>query len=120
MPNLLFDVEAIHSGDDVSAGSSNSDDDVPNEHDRSFLQDSPPTQAASSYEQTQVYRQSLLTQAPQVEGLMFATRPVRRGRFGNAAARPRPEVLDSPSRYEEMPDQYMLGSFVVDDDEEIA
>ena len=118
----LYDLEAIHSGDEVSAGSSNSEEDVENEHDRNFLQDSP-TQAPSSYDQSQVYRQSLLTQAPHLEGPDFATRPVRRGAFGhgvNLAARRRQDVLDSPSRHEDVSDQYMIGSFVVDDDEEIS
>ena len=118
----LLDTEAIHSGDDISAGSSHSDDDVENEFDRGFLQDSPVTQVSPSYNQTLVYRQSLLTQAPSNgKAPIFASRPVRRGLFaggGNSTLRHRPYVF-SP-RSDDIPDEYAIGSFVVDDDAEIT
>ncbi|KAH9964439.1 hypothetical protein BC827DRAFT_1187103 [Russula dissimulans] len=76
--NPWIDVEAGHSGDEVSSGMSNDEDeDEESESDRRFVTDLPPTQPSPSspsssspyydyYDQAAVYRQSLLSQAPAV------------------------------------------------------
>ncbi|KAH7883909.1 P-loop containing nucleoside triphosphate hydrolase protein [Phlebopus sp. FC_14] len=117
-----LDGEAIHSGDEESEGSSNSEGDVESESDRQFLKDMPDTQVSPSYNQALVYRQSLLTQAPGVVGgPLFANKPVKRGGFITARERLRrqPTVSSSPQREDEVPDEYAIGSFVVDDSEDI-
>ncbi|KAJ6604410.1 hypothetical protein DFH09DRAFT_1122594 [Mycena vulgaris] len=117
----LYDAEAVHSGDEVSEGSSGSE--VESESDRQFLEGLPETQVSPSYDQSFAYRQSLLTQAPGRGGIpKFAGRPVRKGMFGGGlseSSRRRPQVSSSPPRDEE-PDAYDIGSFVVDDDEEMS
>ncbi|KAJ7492863.1 hypothetical protein FB451DRAFT_1219867 [Mycena latifolia] len=119
----LYDAEAIHSGDEVSEGSSGSE--VESDSDRQFLQGLPETQMSPSYDQSFAYRQSLLTQAPGGGRIpTFASRPARRGMFGGGrseSSRRRPQVSSSPPRdADEEPDTYALDSFVVDDDEEIS
>ncbi|KAJ4476760.1 hypothetical protein J3R30DRAFT_3488690 [Lentinula aciculospora] len=119
--NPLFDDAAVHSGDEVSEGSSGSED-VESESDRMFLEELPETQASPSYDQSLAYRQSLLTQAPG-GGPSFANMPVRKGRFGRNSYnsnRRRPVVSSSPARDDEEPDMYEFGSFVVDNDAEIS
>jgi ATP-dependent DNA helicase MPH1 len=123
--NPLIDTEAIHSGDEVSVGSSHSDEDIEHESDRSFLKDTPNTQVSPSYDQSFIYRQSLLTQAPSNGKVpIFARRPARRGLFtggGNSNERRRRPVYSPPSRFDyDSPDEYAFGSFVVDDDAEIS
>ncbi|KAJ3855181.1 P-loop containing nucleoside triphosphate hydrolase protein [Lentinula lateritia] len=119
----LYDYEAIHSGDEESEGSSGSED-VESESDRMFLEELPETQASPSYDQSLAYRQSLLTQAPD-GGPSFASKPVRKGRFGRNSIRTqnsnrrRPGVSSSPTMEDET-DLYELGSFVVSDDAEIS
>ncbi|KAJ6574861.1 hypothetical protein B0H19DRAFT_1126072 [Mycena capillaripes] len=118
-----IDIEAIHSGDEVSEGSSGSE--VESESDRQFLQALPETQMSPSYDQSFAYRQSLLTQAPGVGRIPhFANRPMRKGMFGGGlseSSRRRPHVSSSPPRDpDEEPDAYDIGSFVVDDDEDIS
>lgn len=120
--NPWIDIEAAHSGDDLSEGSSHADEDVESESDQLFLQEPPETQVSPSYDQTAAYRQSLLTHPP-ARGKVptFANRPVRRGAFGagqTSSSRPRPIVSSSPG--EEGPDEYAMGSFVVHDDAEIS
>ncbi|KAJ4494291.1 hypothetical protein C8R41DRAFT_829634 [Lentinula lateritia] len=121
--NPLYDYEATHSGDEESEGSSGSED-VESESDRMFLEELPETQASPSYDQSLAYRQSLLTQAPD-GGPSFASKPVRRGRFGRNSIRTqnsnrrRPGVSSSPTREDET-DLYEFGSFVVSDDAEIS
>ncbi|KAJ7042488.1 hypothetical protein C8F04DRAFT_1076096 [Mycena alexandri] len=119
----LYDTEAIHSGDEVSEGSSGSE--VESESDRQFLQALPETQMSPGYDQSFAYRRSLLTQAPgggQIPS--FANRPVRKGMFGGGlseSSRRRSQVSSSPPRDpDEEPDAYNIGSFVVDDDEDIS
>lgn len=140
-----IDVEAGHSGDDVSSGGEEScDEEQESESDRLFAADFQPTQPSSpSYDQSAVYRQSLLSQAPLPPGNgnnnrkvtsvpRFAAPPVRRGaplglpaRTAAAAAgagageRERVARSSSPIPPDEE-DYYMLGSFVVDDDAEIS
>ncbi|KAJ3801711.1 hypothetical protein GGU11DRAFT_741384 [Lentinula aff. detonsa] len=122
--NPLYDYAAVHSGDEVSEGSSGSED-VESESDRLFLEELPETQVSPSYDQSLIYRQSLLTQAPG-GGPSFANRPVKKGRFGRNSMnarnsnRRRPDVSSSPTRDDEEPDMYEFGSFVVDDDAEIS
>ncbi|CCM02210.1 uncharacterized protein FIBRA_04290 [Fibroporia radiculosa] len=117
--NPWIDVEATHSGDDNSLGSS--DVDRGDEYDRDFVRDTPETQASPSYDQSAVYRRSLFTQAPGGASVPdFAGRPVRRGWGAYARGRTlnsRPGLSSSP-RYEDE-DDYEFGSFVVKDDEEI-
>ncbi len=79
----IFDGEAAHSGDEVSEGESNSEDDVESESDRRFIKNSPLTQMTPSYEQTQIYRRSLMTQLENDGvGPAFARLPVRSKPFG--------------------------------------
>lgn len=115
--NPLLEYAAEHSGDDVSAGSSNSEDDVESESDRLFIKDSPMTQMASSYDQTSMYRKSLMTQAPG-GGPAFARGPIRNKPFGRMEPRKRRRVVDSSPPPED--DEYEFGSFVVDNDAEIS
>ncbi|EGN95766.1 hypothetical protein SERLA73DRAFT_76832 [Serpula lacrymans var. lacrymans S7.3] len=116
-------MEAAHSGDEESEGSSHPEDDVESESDRQFLHDMSQTQASPSYNQSLVYRQSLLTQAPAaMAGPAFANRPTRRGALlapERENRRQRLMVSSSPLREEE-PDEYVFGSFVVDDDADIS
>ncbi|KAH7921254.1 P-loop containing nucleoside triphosphate hydrolase protein [Leucogyrophana mollusca] len=121
--NPWVDGEAAHSGAEESEGSSHSEDDVESESDRQFLKDMA-TQASPSYDQALAYRQSLFTQAPARGGApAFANGPRRRavffGRPGESAAR-RPMVSSSPPREDDEPDEYVLGSFVVDDEADIS
>ncbi|KAG8759890.1 3'-5' DNA helicase [Serendipita sp. 396] len=125
--NDLLEIEAIHSGDEVDVGSSDSEG-MANSSDIDFLVDtSTMSQVPDGYDQSAVYRQGLLTQAP-MGGPSFASRPVRvgflgRGRRsaaatahenqGNAAA-----TSSSPFRASGS-DNYSVGSFVVGDEEEI-
>jgi ATP-dependent DNA helicase MPH1 len=116
-------LEAEHSGDEVSSGSSHGEDDVESESDRQFLQELPSTQIPQSYDQTLAYRQSLLTQAPCGSKVpVFANGPVRRGPFGGGrATSPRQRgrfVPSSPADDDE--NEYAFGSFVVEDDAEIS
>ncbi|KAI4528478.1 P-loop containing nucleoside triphosphate hydrolase protein [Schizophyllum commune Loenen D] len=120
--NPLFDYAADHSGDEVSEGESGSEEEE-TEEDRRFLTEMPSTQASPSYQQTQAYMQGLMTQAP--NGLAFGARPVRRGKFGRSEVltnRRREGVSSSPPPEEDdsEPDEYVHGSFVVDDDAEIS
>ncbi|KAF7339856.1 ATP-dependent DNA helicase mph1 [Mycena venus] len=119
----IYDMEAVHSGDEVSEGSSGSEE-VESESDRQFLQELPETQMSPSYNQSLVYRQSLLTQAPGGGRVpTFGNRPVRKGMFGGGlseSSRRRPQVSSSPPRDPDEEDAYDIGSFVVDDDAEIS
>jgi len=121
MENPLYDFEAAHSGDEISEGSSGEDEEE-SDSDRRFLEELPETQVSPSYNQTLAYRQSLLTQAPGAP--VFANKPSRnlRGyrmdtRMSN---RRRPGVSSSPPIESDTPDEYALGSFVVDDEAEIS
>ncbi|THU94870.1 P-loop containing nucleoside triphosphate hydrolase protein [Dendrothele bispora CBS 962.96] len=120
--NPLYDFEAVHSGDDVSEGSSNDEDDEESESDRQFVEELPETQVSPSYNQTLAYRQSLLTQA--AGGPAFTSRPVRNPKGyrldSRMSNRRRPGVSSSPPMDSDTPDEYMLGSFVVDDEAEIS
>jgi ATP-dependent DNA helicase MPH1 len=120
----LFDYAAEHSGDEVSEGSSgpDTDEDVLSEVDRAFINDGSFTQASPSYDQTLAYRQSLFTQAPD-SSFKFAQKPARRGVLGGGgrteSSRRRPGALPSSSP-DSRPNDYELGTFVVDDDAEIS
>jgi len=118
--NPLFDGEAGHSGDEVSEGRSGSEDDEESESDRLFIRDSPLTQGTQSYEQTQIYRQSLMTQAG--GGLGFSKGPIRARPFGRIDGPTRDYGLpsSSPPPPDEHLDNYELGTFVVDDEDEIS
>ncbi|KAF8898361.1 hypothetical protein BD779DRAFT_1666229 [Infundibulicybe gibba] len=120
--NPLFDFAAVHSGDEVSEGSSHGEDDVESESDRRFLQELPETQVSPSYDQSLVYRQSLFTQPP-AGGLIpaFAHRPNRREPFrGRSSSKARKNLISSSPSLNSEPDEYDIGSFVVDDDAEIS
>jgi len=115
--------EAAHSGNEISDGAiSGAEDQSEDEYDREFANDFPSTQVSPSYNQTQIYRESLLTQAPRGKGPMFARGPMRRKPFGNIDRRlPRHPVSSSPPRDpDEGPDEYEMDSFVVPDDAEIS
>ncbi len=120
--NPWIDVEASHSGDELSQGGYE-DDEVMSESDRQFASDFPETQVSPSYDQSAVYRRSLLTQAPGASMPHFANRPARGGRQYSLAApskaRAPVEVSSSPPRHDSS-DDYVFGSFVVDDDDEIS
>jgi ATP-dependent DNA helicase MPH1 len=143
--NPWIDVEAGHSGDEVSSGGEGSscEEEQESESDRLFAADFRATQPSSpSYDQAAVYRQSLLSQAPpgygngngndrKVSAPRFAAPPVRRGAplrlpartaAGAAAAGGRDERVARSSSPIPPDDEdfYMLGSFVVDDDAEIS
>ncbi|KAH9921943.1 P-loop containing nucleoside triphosphate hydrolase protein [Epithele typhae] len=122
--NPWINVEASHSGDELSAGASSDRDD------RRFTEALPETQVAPEYDQAAVYRRSLMTQAPGAPA--FARGLVRRGgaQFfadgsggggAGTGARRKPR-WSSPTEAgeDEGPDEYMHGSFVVDDDAEIS
>lgn len=121
--NPWLDGEAEHSGDEVTDGSSHSEDDVESESDRQFLKDMPDTQVSPSYDQFQVYRRSLLTQPPQTQSLpVFANQPARRGAFMTAREHSRRQTMvsSSPQREDDEPDEYVFGSFVVADDADLS
>ena len=131
-----IDVEAGHSGDEVSSGQSSMEEEGESEGDRRFVTDLPATQPSPSYDQSAVYRQSLLSQAPVGNGLSvpkFVAPPARRGvpLRGPAAAAAGAALDPGHFRHERVrqssspapPDEedyYMLGSFVVDDEAEIS
>lgn len=119
--NPIFDGEAAHSGDEVSEGYSNSEDDVESESDRLFIKDSPATQVSQSYDQSMIYRQGLLTQAPG-NGPAFAAGPSRPKPFGriDGPRESRNLPSSSPPPPDEELDHYEFGTFVVPDDEEIS
>lgn len=123
IPNHWIDIEAAHSGGEVSEGSSHADE-IESESDRRFLEMPLETQVSPSYNQTLAYRQSLLSQASSGSKVpAFANHPVRRGLFGVGAwgnSKPRVDMSSSPRRDDDMPNEYELGTFVVDDDEEIS
>jgi ATP-dependent DNA helicase MPH1 len=114
--------EAAHSGDEVSDGAiSGAEDQSENEYDREFVNDFPSTQVSPSYNQAQIYRESLLTQAPKGKGPAFARGPMRRKPFGNIDRRAPHPVSSSPPRGPDAgPDEYEMDSFVVPDDAEIT
>ena len=130
--NPWIDVEAAHSGDEVSGGSAEEEEEEDGEdhgNDQRFVTDLPPTQVSPSYDQSAVYRQSLLSQAPAGRPFaapVFAAPPVRRGgrvqgllRADAARRRQDVDVARSSSPPPDEEDYYMLGSFVVDDETEI-
>ncbi|KAI0085640.1 hypothetical protein BDY19DRAFT_964916 [Irpex rosettiformis] len=119
--NPWIDVEASHSGDENSAGSE--DEEALSESDRQFIADHPPTQASPSYDQTAVYRRSLMTQVPGGNMPVFANKPFRgKGAAYGGHSRPGGKAIlsSSPPPEEGSDDYYEYGSFVVDDDAEIS
>ncbi|KAH9937493.1 uncharacterized protein B0H18DRAFT_1081663 [Fomitopsis serialis] len=117
--NPWMDVEASHSGDERSIGSSDAENE--DGYEPSFVHDVPETQASPSYDQSAVYRRSLLTQAPggSRAGPVFAGRPTARG-WGVHGGRGMSRVVPSSPRYDDEDDEYEFGSFVVRDDEETS
>lgn len=131
-----IDVEARHSGDEVSSGQSLLGEDEESESEGRFVTDLPATQPPASYDQSAVYRQSLLSQVPagsssnRLSVPVFAAPPVRRG--GSLRVPPpagaalpshhhgRGSRFSSPAAPSDEEDYYMLGSFVVDDEAEIS
>ena len=111
---LLFDVEAEHSGEEVSAGESDVDM-AESDSDRLFLEEPSETQVSPSYNQTAMYRMGLMTQAP--GGPQFANKPKRTGAFAGGRTQVRRPVIYSSPPPE--PDEYEMGSFVVQDDESL-
>jgi ATP-dependent DNA helicase MPH1 len=137
-----IDVEAIHSGGEVSGGGlSSSQEDEEGESLGGFVTDMLATQPPASYDQSAVYRQSLLSQAPVGNKLSvpkFAAPPTRRkgvplrgphpaapgaATATAAAAHHEPraaQFISSPVPPDDEEDYYSLGSFVVDDEAEIS
>ncbi|KAI0082224.1 P-loop containing nucleoside triphosphate hydrolase protein [Panus rudis PR-1116 ss-1] len=120
--NPWLDVEATHSGDDNSAGGSG--EELGDSSDQEFVRELPESQVSSSYDQSAVYRQSLLSQAPRNagNGPRFANKPVRKGPLAyNFASSSRREQLSPPSSPRNADsDDYVLGSFIVPDDADIS
>ncbi|KAG8744675.1 3'-5' DNA helicase [Ceratobasidium sp. 414] len=119
----FLETEAQFSGSEDEDGDFDPEG-VENAYDRSFVRDSPLTQAPAGYDQEQYYRQSLMTQVPSGSGPNFAVGPLRYmdyvGRGGALAGaglgnRRRPGVSSSPVR-EGAASQYVRDSFVVDDE----
>jgi ATP-dependent DNA helicase MPH1 len=118
--NPLLDLEAAHSGDEISEGSSSVSEEM-NESDRQFLHELPETQVSPSYNQSLVYRESLMSQAPgNSKGPVFAAKPLRRGPFGRLVPNVKRNMISSsPQRADSLEDAYVVGTFVVDDDAEL-
>ena len=114
----FLEVEAEHSGDEIEAGSSDPEG-VENESDRQFAGKFDMSQVADDYDQHNVYRQSLFTQAP-TSGPSFLNKPVRTAAFAGGRVWQRPVRIpyDGSSPRNDEPDEYSFGSFVVHDDEE--
>ncbi|KAF8529479.1 hypothetical protein JB92DRAFT_3106701 [Gautieria morchelliformis] len=112
----LLDLEAQVSGDETMGGSSDHED-VESESDRRFVEELPPTQAPSRYDQTLAYRHSLFTQLPggSSRGPQFASKPTRRGKFGPERQYTHVDLSSSPTPA----DQYSMDSFVVEDDDDV-
>ena len=115
----FLEVEAEHSGDEIEAGSSDPEG-VENESDRRFAGSFDMSQVADDYDQHNVYRQSLFTQAP-VNGPSFLNKPVRTTALAGGRVWQRPVGIPdgSSSPRNEEPDEYSFGSFVVRDEEEL-
>ena len=125
--NPWVDMEAAHSGDDASDGAPEDGDGYSDadSSDTGFAGDFAATQAPSGYDQSAVYRRSLMTQAgPSASVPAFRGGPMRRGIFRAGPIRDvgrRPVLLSSsPQREPDSEDEYELGTFIVDDDEEIS
>ncbi|KAJ7658685.1 hypothetical protein DFH06DRAFT_1407125 [Mycena polygramma] len=118
----LLDTEAVHSGDGLSERSSGSE--AESESDREFLRSLPETQMSTGYDQSLVYRRSLLSQAAGEEIPTFVNRPVRNGRFGGGLSedsRHRPQLSSSLSSQDsgQTTDAYE-SSFVSADEESVS
>ena len=114
---MLFDVEAAHSGEEVSEGDGSDVDMVESESDRRFLEELPETQVSPSYNQTAAYRAGLMTQIPEA-GPAFQTKRKRVGPFaGGRTQVPKPADWSSSPRRDSEYDEYEMGSFVVQDDD---
>ncbi|KZV77669.1 P-loop containing nucleoside triphosphate hydrolase protein [Peniophora sp. CONT] len=119
--NQFLDVEAGHSGDEQSAGSDDGGDpELSSEGDNSFLAEPGATQMSPSYDQSAIYRTSLLSQAPPGWGPQFGNGPKRRGAVPYAAReRAQRGALSSDGERDSEPDDYEMGSFVVDDEADL-
>lgn len=117
--NAFVAMEADLSGDDVAGGSTDTEGEE-DQYDKDFIADGDITQPSDDYDQSAIYRQGLMTQAP--AGLNFANKPVRNGVFGTAfelgiQRQVHGQLSSSPPRPPDSEDGYEFGSFVVDDDE---
>ncbi|KAJ6501105.1 hypothetical protein C8R47DRAFT_1255539 [Mycena vitilis] len=117
----MYDIEADHSGQEVSEGST---DEPLRDSDLEFCRAASEPRASHGYDQSFVYRQSLLSQEKGGgRGVPhFAKRPVRGGMFASEleeSSRRCVQLSSSPSRdSDEEPDEYEHGSFVVPDEED--
>lgn len=113
------DVEQYMDMDVGVSGSESSDEGsgVEDESDRLFAGDFQPTQAPRGYNQRAVYRAGLSTQVADRAGLAFASR--ERAPAFLAKAR-QPVLLSDDERDRSSDNEYQLGSFVCDDDEEVG
>lgn len=76
--NPWVDMEAIHSGDELSEGGSEYSE-VMMESDRDFVIHEPEDGESPSYEQSAVYHHSLLSQTEEGNVPVFRLKPVKRG-----------------------------------------
>ncbi|KIJ45499.1 hypothetical protein M422DRAFT_46571 [Sphaerobolus stellatus SS14] len=114
----FLDIEAEVSGDDAF-GLDSDVNEVESESDRRFAGNFEPTQAPPRYNQSNVYRHSLMTQAPRGRNApQFTSRPLRKGIFGPSRPRIGVPVSSSPMSTA-LPDEYSIDSFVVEDDDDI-
>jgi hypothetical protein len=106
---------------DVGVSGSESPDeassDVETASDRLFANDFNPTQAPRGYNQRAVYRAGLSTQAGPAAGLNFRKRHDSQAFLGKAR---RPVLLTDDEDEGASENEYELGSFVCDDDDEVV
>lgn len=117
-----MDMEAAHSGGEISEGGSGSDSEE-RSSDREFLQPLAETQMDADYNQDYVYRLGLCTQIPaDVDGPKFANGPRRAGRFAGGRV-PVPQASITPTtltRNLNTSDDYEFGTFVVRDSDPLV
>lgn len=111
--NTLMELDAGVSGSDVSSDESSG---VEDDSDRRFAGDFQATQAPRGYNQRAVYAAGLSTQGGAGVGLGFANGADRRAAF---MAKARRAVLVSDDE-RSSDNEYELGSFVCDDEDEMA
>jgi ATP-dependent DNA helicase MPH1 len=108
-----MDIDAGVSGSESSDEGSGEED----ESDRLFAGDFQATQAPRGYDQRAMYRAGLSTQVAGRAGLAFTSRD--RGPAFLAKAR-QPVLLSDDEHDRSSDNEYQLGSFVCDDDEDVG
>ncbi|BEI90429.1 uncharacterized protein CcaverHIS019_0304990 [Cutaneotrichosporon cavernicola] len=108
-----LDIDVGVSGSESSDESSGEED----ESDRLFAGDFQPTQAPRGYNQRAMYRAGLSTQVGSPAGLAFASRDRHPAFLAKAR---KPVLLSDDERDRSSENEYQLGSFVCDDDEDVG